>query len=94
MGSVSIHNEVAANITVKLKGPNSPETTAKCSYNQTIHLDLAKMEGWAKGDEIQISVHADGGATRHNHSGEYQADHNYQYKVTGTLTAFAVNGPL
>jgi hypothetical protein len=94
MGTVTVHNSVAADITVKIKGPNSPETSGKCHAGGDVRFDLGQMVGWEKDDQISISVHADAGVTRHNNAGKYDAIRDFRYKVSGSLDAFSVNGPL
>lgn len=93
MGTVRIHNSVAANITATLSNPAGQHTSGKAHQGHDITLDLSKMVGWKIGDVISISVHADAGVTRHNNSGEYDPTKDYRYRVSGTLDAFSVQGP-
>ncbi|GDX77791.1 hypothetical protein LBMAG41_28710 [Cyanobium sp.] len=93
MGQVNVRNNVTADVTVKIKGPDTPETSGKCHARQSVAFDLDKMVGWKAGDQISISVHANGGVTRHNNAGQYQPGREYRYSIDGTLTAFAINGP-
>lgn len=58
-----------------------------------MELNLNKMSDMNDGDSTNLFVHADGGVTRHNTSGEHKYDTDYRYKVQGTLTAFSVQGP-
>lgn len=93
LGTIRIHNSVAADITVKLTNPEGASTSGKCHGGGEVSFDLNKMIGWKDGDTISLSVHADAGVTRHNNAGEFQHDKDYRYKVNGTLTAFSVQGP-
>ena len=93
-GTVTIHNSVAANITVTLSGSSTGgHTSGKCHAQGDVRLDLSKMTGWQDGATITLSVHADAGVTRHNTAGQYKQDKDYRYKVNGTLDAFSVQGP-
>jgi hypothetical protein len=92
MGTVRVHNSVAANITVKLTGADG-STEGKCSLGHEVALDLNKMSGWKDNDQIKLSVKADGGVTRHNTAGQFHPEQDYRYKVHGSLDAFSVTGP-
>jgi hypothetical protein len=92
-GTITVHNSVAADITVKLSGSSTGgNTSGKCHAGGNVTLDLTKMTGWQDGATISLSVHADGGVTRHNNAGQYHQDKDYRYKVNGTLDAFSVQG--
>ena len=93
-GTVRVHNSVVANITITISGSdNGAKSSAKCHAGGEASFDLSKMTGWQDGATISISVHADGGVTRHNNAGKYAPARDYRYKVNGTLTAFSVQGP-
>lgn len=93
-GTITVHNSVAANITVTLSGSSTGDhTSGKCHAQGDVRLDLSKMTGWKDGAPITLSVHADAGVTRHNTAGQYKQDKDYRYKVNGTLDAFSVQGP-
>jgi hypothetical protein len=71
-GTITVHNSVAADITVKLSGSSTGgNTSGKCHGGGNVTLDLTKMTGWQDGATISLSVHADGGVTRHNNAGQY-----------------------
>jgi len=50
MGQVNVRNNVTADVTVKIKGPDTPETSGKCHARQSVAFDLDKMVGWKAGD--------------------------------------------
>lgn len=92
-GTINVHNKSAANITVTVSNPSGAHSSGKCSEGKVVTLDLSKMSGWNAGDPISLSVHADGGVTRHNTSGTYDQTKDYRYNVQGTPDAFSVEGP-
>jgi hypothetical protein len=92
-GTLKVHNNVAAVITVRLSNPEGAITSGKCHAAGEVSFDLNKMTGWKDGNTISLSVHADAGVTRHNNAGQFQHDNDYRYKVNGTRDAFSVQGP-
>jgi len=45
MGQVNVRNNMTADVTVKIKGPNTPETSDRCHAGQSVAFDLDKMVG-------------------------------------------------
>lgn len=92
-GTIRLHNSTGGNITLTATGsPNGGHSSGKASAGHDITLDLSKA-GWVKGNTISLSVHADGGVTRHNKTGIFDPLKDYRYKAQGTIDAFSVTGP-
>lgn len=91
--TVRVHNSVSGCIIdVHLNGGTSGNSsTAKAHASGEVSWDLEKM-GWPTDQEVTVSVHAEGGVTRHAKFA-YQCPQDYAFKANGTVDSFQVNGP-